>query len=226
MTQSGAPRSGPTLKEKLEAASRARREVAIVAAAYDELIATVMRTGAVASALGEGDQFPDFVLPSVEGRLVTLSSLLVGGPVVVQFFRGEWCPYCRLMLDALAENLEAIEAAGATLIALTPDTGPPALDAKQNHHARFEVLCDVDCGVGLTCGVVFRVPKLYRARLQAAGLDFVERHGNAAWILPVPATYILDRNGMVRWRFIDADFTHRAEPADIIAALQMLAAPG
>jgi peroxiredoxin len=108
------------------------------------------------------------------------------------------------------------------LLAQTPETGGLALTMKTYHNARFDVLCDVDFGVGLAAGVVFRVPKLYRARCEGAGLNFPQRHGNAAWCLPVPATFIIAPDGKIAWRFVDVDFSHRAEPADIIAALQQL----
>ncbi len=193
-------------------------------AAYEQMVQQVANNGFLDQVLREGAVFPDFMLPSAEGRLVSLESVLARGPVVVSFFRGEWCPFCRIMLAALAEELPNIEAAGGTLLALTPETGGLALTMKTFHNARFEVLCDVDFGVGLAAGVVFRVPKLYRARCEAAGLNFPERHGNAAWCIPVPATFVLDRDGRVAWRFVDADFSHRAEPADIIAALRQLGA--
>ncbi len=199
-----------------------RREIAAWNAAYEQILSQLAGSGFLGQVLAEGAMFPDFMLPSAEGRLVSLDSQLARGPVVISFFRGEWCPFCRLMLAALAEALPEIEAAGASLLALTPETGGLALTMKTFHNARFEVLCDVDFGVGLAAGVVFRVPKLYRARLEASGLSFPARHGNAAWCLPVPATFVLGRDGRVAWRFVDVDFAHRAEPADIIAALRQI----
>jgi peroxiredoxin len=180
------------------------------------------RDGFLSQVLAEGEVFPDFVLPSAEGRLVALGDFLARGPVVLSFFRGEWCPFCKLMLSALTEALPAIEAAGASLLALTPETGGLPLSMKNRHGARFEMLSDVDFGVGLSAGVVFKIPKLYRARLEAANLIFPQRHGNGAWCLPVPATFIIAADGVVAWRFVDVDFSHRAEPADIIAALGRL----
>jgi peroxiredoxin len=129
------------------------------------------------------------------------------------------------MLAALAQSLPEIEAAGGTLLALTPETGGLAEDMKTYHRARFEVLSDVDCGVGLAAGVIFTVPKLYRARLVATKLDFPTRHGNGGWFLPVPATYIIQPDGVIAWRFLDVDFSHRPEPEDIIAALMSMRAP-
>ena len=193
-------------------------------AAYDQLLGALRDTGFLPNIIELGARFPDFMLPDAEGRLVDLASLLARAPVIIQFFRGEWCPYCRMMLDALTEALPAIEAAGGILVALTPDTNGLALEAKQAHGAKFVILSDVDYGVGLAAGVIFKVPALYRQRLARAGTDLAARHGNGAWFLPVPATFILDRDGVVRWRFADPDFTKRAEPDEVIAAVRAIRA--
>jgi peroxiredoxin len=208
----------------LNALLSSRRDIAAWNAAYEQLVQQLAANGMLSQVLREGEVFPDFMLPSAEGKLVSLQSQLDRGPVVLSFFRGEWCPFCRLMLAALAEALPEIEAAGGSLLALTPETGGLALTMKTYHNVRFDVLCDVDFGVGLAAGVVFKVPKLYRARCESSGLNFPQRHGNAAWCLPVPATFIVTPDGAVAWRFVDVDFSHRAEPADIIGALHRLRA--
>jgi peroxiredoxin len=211
------------LNDRLHALLTSRREIAAWNAAYEQIIEQLAANGFLNQVLPEGAAFPDFMLPSAEGRLVSLDSQLARGPVVISFFRGEWCPFCRLMLAALTDAMPEIEATGASLLALTPETGGLALDMKTYHKARFEVLCDVDFGVGLAAGVVFKIPKLYRARCEAGGLNFPARHGNTAWCLPVPATFIVTPDGKIAWRFVDVDFAHRAEPADIISALRQLA---
>jgi peroxiredoxin len=193
---------------------------------YEAMVGELRHTGFVEHVLPVGARFPALALPNAEGELVAIAELLRCGPLVVTFFRGEWCPYCRLTLDALAAALPEFQMAEAGLVAVTPETGGRALLAKQNHHAGFEVLSDVDCGLGLSCGVVFRISEPYRLLLLKYGTDLGERHGNDAWFLPLPATFVVDRGGMVRWRFVNLDFTERAEPADILAALRELAAPG
>ncbi|HET8997489.1 MAG TPA: peroxiredoxin-like family protein [Acetobacteraceae bacterium] len=213
----------PRLRDQLEAKRETMNDD--VRRAYEAMVAELQRTDFLTHALQVGDRFPDLVLPNAEGALVSISALLEHGPLVVTFFRGEWCPYCRLMLDALAATLPEIMALGASLVAVTPEAGGRALTAKQNHKAGFEVLCDVDCGVGLSCGVVFRAPEPYRLLLLKYGTDLAERHGNPSWFLPVPATFVVDRQGIVRWRFLSVDFTERAEPADLLAALRSLPAP-
>lgn len=210
----------PRLRDQLEAKRRTMNDE--VRRAYEAMVAELQRTDFMSRALRVGDRFPDLVLPNAEGALVSINRLLADGPLVATFFRGEWCPYCRLMLDALAAALPEIRALGASLVAITPDAGGRALTAKRNHHAEFEVLCDIDCGVGLNCGVVFRAPEPYRLLLLKYDTDLAERHGNPSWFLPLPATFVVDRDGVVRWRVISVDFTERAEPADILAALRTL----
>jgi peroxiredoxin len=94
---------------------------------------------------------------------------------------------------------------------------------KQANKAQFEILSDVDCGIRLAGGIIFRMPKRQRPSLEAARISFAEHHGNTAWFLPIPATFIVDQDGLVAWRFVDVDFTHRAELADILQAVRHLA---
>ncbi len=210
------------MQARLDALCASRREIAAWNTAYEDMVAKLSQTGFLDYALKIGEVFPDFMLPSAEGRLVSLERVRANGPVIISFFRGEWCPFCRLMLAALTEALPEISATGATLLALTPETGGLPLTMKQYHNAGFEVLSDVDCGVGLATGIIFRVPDLYRARLESVRLDFPARHGNGGWFLPVPAIYIVGEDGVIGWRFLDVDFVRRPEPGDIIAAVKKL----
>ncbi len=214
----------PPLRDKLEVQRRTMSDE--VRHAYEAAVAELRGGGLTAGVLAVGDRFPDAMLPNAEGDLVAIADLLRHGPLVVTFFRGIWCPYCRLMLGALVGALPAIEAAGARLAGVTPETGGLALRTKRDHGAAFEVLSDVDCGLGLNCGVVFRTPDIYRDLLLKYGTDLAPRHGNDAWFLPLPAVFVLDRDGIVRWRFVSADFTEQAEPDGILAALRALSAPG
>lgn len=214
-----------SLDELLKAERERRNASEAMRIAYEEVVSTLGTNGFLSNVLAEDAQFPDFVLPDTDGRLVALAEHLDRGPVIVQFFRGAWCPYCRLMLNALVTALPQIEEAGATLLALTPEIGSWARAAKQDPSARFKVLSDVDCGVGLAAGVVFRIPPIYHALLSRAGVDIGDRHGNGADFLPVPAAFVLDRDGRVAWRFVDVDFTRRASPARILEALHRLSGP-
>jgi peroxiredoxin len=212
-----------TLKEQLDAL----RSSAMVGArreGYEAVLEHLGKGELAEHALKAGDSMPPFLLPDTAGRLVSSDDLLAEGPLVVTFFRGEWCPYCALTLGALAQALPRIEAAGARLVALTFELGATAEASHAALGPALHVLCDVDGAVGLQFGVTFIVPEAYRRLLENAGIDLAARHGQAAWLLPVPATFVVDRAGIIRRAFVDVDFTHRAEPAEIVEFLERLVA--
>ena len=211
-----------TLHEKLDA--RRARSVAnpVFRATLEATFAELRRSNFLDQALRTGARFPDFLLPDAGGRLISLADLLARGPLVITFTRGEWCPYCALALAALEDSLPGIKDAGGQLIAVTPETGGRALAVTRQHNLHYDVLVDVDSGVGLHCGLVYRVPEPYRSSLARAGIDLADRQGNGGWLLPVPAVYIVNRDGLISWHFMDIDFTRRPEPSDIVDALRGL----
>lgn len=211
------------LNEKLKA-WRAARMSAEVRAAYDDFLERLDAAEIARQARLAGDPMPGFLLPNAEGKLVDSDDLLARGPVVVTFFRGDWCPYCSMTLDALETALPEIRSAGGTLVAMTPETGGRALTMKRKHDLNYEVLVDVDLAVAMNFGVVFRAPPEYRKLLARAGVDLAERSGNPAWLLPVPATFLVGRNGSIRRAWVNVDFTERAEPTEVVAALRALGA--
>ena len=167
---------------------------------------------------------PGFLLPSAEGRLVDSGELLAKGPLVVTFFRGGWCPYCSATLEALGAVLPELSRAGGTLVAMTPETGGRALAMKHDRGLHYEVLVDVDLAVAMAFGIVFMTPPLYAALLRQRGVDLAERSGNPAWLLPVPAAFLVGQDGIVRRSWVNIDFTQRAEPTEILEALNALKA--
>lgn len=205
---------------------RTRERLPKVRDAYERLVRDLAQSGLVDGARKAGEEMPDFELPSVEGRLLGLSELLARGPLVMSFFRGGWCPYCTLELKALQRALPEIERLGATLAAITPDTGAALADAKRKNALAYEVLSDVDNGLGLTLGIIFRVPEAIRTLYRELGIDLGARHGTSddAWLLPLPATYIVDRAGIIRHAELEPDFKRRMEPKEIIRVLGELVA--
>jgi len=193
-------------------------------AAYEDLVTRLGRAETAERALKVGDAMPAFMLPNAEGRLVSSDELLARGPLVVNFFRGNWCPYCLKALKALEAALPDIRAAGGQLVALTPDTGRHLAATKRVHGLSYEILSDVDGAVGLQFGVLFRAPDAYRQVLAGFGVDLAERHGNESWFIPMPASFVVDRSGVVRYAFVDVDFTHRANPEAIVRALRTIPA--
>jgi len=194
-----------------------------VRAAYENFVDMLGRAEVAAHTLAPGAAMPGFLLPNAEGRLLFSGDLLESGPLVVTFFRGDWCPFCTAMIAALQEALPEIRAAGATLVAMTPDTGGRALMVKRRQALRFEVLNDVDNEVAMQFGVVVNPPQSYRALLAESGVDLAERHGGPAGFIPLPATFLVGGDGVVRNAWIDLDVTRRVEPAMIVDALRRLA---
>lgn len=205
-----------TLEARLAAERAKRAENASLQTAFRDVLDALARGGALEGALAPGEAFPDFLLPDAEGRLVARDAL--AEPFSVSFLRGGWCPYCIAMLEALEGVAAPARVAGAQVLAVTPETGGLALDMKHAHAPGVTVLSDVDSGLAAACGVLYRIPESYRALLAGFGIDLAARQGNAAWILPVPATFVV-RGGRVAWRHLDANFTRRAEPEDILRAL-------
>lgn len=213
-----------TLRDKLEQHQAAWPPA--LRAVYENLVRQLGRAETADRALKVGDKIPEFTLPNAEGRLVTSDELLARGPLVINFFRGDWCPFCRLMLQALNEALPAIAAAGGQLVAISPDTGGRLSQAKKRLNLSIDLLSDVDSGVALSFGVAFRAPEEYRKWLQSRGTNLNERHGNDAWIIPIPAAFVVDPAGIVRYAFVEPEFVRRAEPDEIVAVLGRLARGG
>lgn len=211
-----------SLEDELSQIRAAARKDAPLQAAHQDLLSRLGRAETGKRALTPGDPMPPFLLPDAEGRLVASDDLLAGGSLVVAFFRGNWCPYCRQTLKALEAARPEIGTTGGRLVALTPEIGHHLADTKRAERLSYEILSDVGGAVGLQFGVLFRAPTGYREVLAGRGIDLAERHGNDGGFLPLPATYVVDRNGIVRYAFVDIDLTKRAEPAAIIAALRRI----
>ena len=190
---------------------------------YDALVAQLAASGITEASLKAGDHIPEFELPSVEGRLVGSEELLGRGPLVLSFFRGGWCPYCALELGALQDALPDIEARGASAVAITPDTGAAFAAVKSKNGLDFDILSDLDYGLALLFGILFKLPDPIRDLYLRIGIDLGARHGNRhAWLLPIPATYVVDRQGIITHANVDPDFRRRMEPSEIIKALDRL----
>jgi peroxiredoxin len=204
------------------AARRRSRMNAEQQAAYEEFLQRLDAGQVAQQALKPGDRMPEFLLPGAEGKLVHSDDLLATGPLVVSFFRGDWCPYCAATLDALEAVLPDLTATGATLVAITPETGGRALAMKRAHGLHYEVVTDVDLGIAMAFGIVFRTPPLYAGLLRRGGIDLGRRSGNPTWFLPIPAAFLVRRDGVIARAWVNPDFTQRAEPLEILAALRSL----
>lgn len=190
---------------------------------YDAFVAGLRAKGVGAAAPELGEAFPAFALPDERGRFRTLDALLLDGPLVVSFNRGGWCPYCRSELSAWGERMDELEAAGGRFVAISGEVGGRAAKLHEHVGDSAVVLCDVDHGLALLMGLAFHCGDDLQKRYLACGLDLSDLYGTAGWLLPVPATFVVARDGRVAWRFADPDFRVRAEPDDVLAALRALA---
>jgi peroxiredoxin len=207
-----------TLNEQLEAYAAAGREIfPAYGEAVDRLVARIHENGGGESAPRPGDPMPPFILPDVTGRLVNLKTLLEKGPVAVMFYRGHWCPYCRLNVRAVIQAMDRIKALGGQVVAIMPEVQEYAEKFKSDADAPFPVLTDLDNGYALSLNLAIWLGTEIQRLLSYQ--DMQNFHGNDGWVLPIPATFVVGRDGLVKARFVDPDFRKRMEIDDLIAAL-------
>jgi len=187
---------------------------AVMARHIDEL-----RNGLAKTALKKGDRAPPIALTNANGDLVDLESLLKRGPVIVTFYRGGWCPYCNLELRAFQKILPGIKAAGASLVAISPEKPDDTLSTVEKNALDFEVLSDVGQRVGRAFGLVYSFSDELKWAYREFGLDIPGKNGADEWALPIAATYVIGRDGIITYANTDPDYRDRADPQDVLAAL-------
>jgi peroxiredoxin len=208
-----------TLNERLEAYAAAGREFfPAYGEAVDRLVARIHENGGGENAPRPGDPMPPFILPDETGRLINLNSLLATGPVAVMFYRGHWCPYCRLNVSAVIQAHDRIKASGGQIVAIMPEIQEFAEKFKSDSDAPFPVLTDLDNGYALSLNLAIWLGTEIQRLLSYQ--DLSNFHGNAGWVLPIPATFVVGRDGLVKARFVDPDFRKRMEINDLIDALK------
>lgn len=212
-----------TLAEQLEemAAGFAGKAPEAMKQAFAQGVADVRALGLEASAKQIGDAAPNGKLLDANGQPVEFSSLWADGPVVVSFYRGGWCPYCNLQLRALQASLQSIEGAGAKLVAVTPELPEKAVETTSKNALAFQVLSDADNELAKALGIVFTLPDAIRPIYQQR-IGLSTYNGNDDDQLPLAATYVIDTDGVIRWAYLESDYKKRAEPADIVAAVESL----
>lgn len=173
-------------------------------------------------ALNEGSTATDFRLPNAKGEETQLSKILENGPVVLNFYRGGWCPFCNLEFKSLHDILPQIQERGATLVGVSPELPDNSLDTIEKHQIKFEVLSDVGNKLARQYGLVMSVPEVIRPLYLEWGLDLPNFNGEDTWELPIPATYVINTNGTIVAAYVNKNYTERMEPADIIKALDAL----
>ncbi|WP_166378126.1 peroxiredoxin-like family protein [Pseudoalteromonas sp. Z9A4] len=189
----------------------------------DETIAQAKAFQQDANALDLNQIAPSFELPNQHGQSVQLTELLAKGPVLVTFYRGSWCPYCNLQLKALQARLPEIHELGAQLVAISPQVPDGSLSDDEISKMDFLVLSDQNADVAASYGVAWQVPTFLLEHMRVdRGLDLESVNNGNSSVLPIPATFVLDKQGKVTWRYVDVDYRTRSEPEDIINALKNL----
>lgn len=176
-------------------------------------------TGIEAKALQVGDQAPAFVLPNHLGHPVSSAELLSRGPLVLSFYRGEWCPYCNLEINALQSRLPEMKKLGASLLAVSPETPEHSLSMHEKHALSFDVLSDQGNQCARKFGLVFTLPEELHPIYEQFGIDLRANNGDSSLQLPMPATYVIDSSGKIVKSHVDVNYATRLEPDDIIDAL-------
>lgn len=197
-----------------------RRHLPQFAGAVDRLVARLQRAGAGGAAPKVGESMPPFWLPDELGRLVSLGEVLSQGPVALAFHRGHWCPYCQLNSRALASVVEQAAVFGGQIIGITPEQQHFTRRQKEEARAAFRILSDLENGYALSLNLAIWVGAEMEQSMTEFGCDLPRYQGNTSWFLPIPATFVVATDGIIRARFVDPDYRRRMDLDDLITALQ------
>lgn len=185
----------------------------------EEALATLKKAKIEEKSIKVGEKFPDVTLKNAHGKDIKLSDLRKSGPVVITFYRGSWCPYCNAQLSNFQQNLPELKKRGAQLVALTPEKPDLSVLMSEKKKLEFEILNDRDNNFATKLGLTFEVSKDVKDIYQKFGIDLEKSQGNADWKLPIPATFVVKKDGTVSYAFVDSDYTKRASAEDVIKAL-------
>jgi len=210
-----------SLADRLEAFAYAVRDIGeVFQTSVDALVARLREHEVGERAPKPGDPMPNFVLPDQRGHLLSLEELLKHGPAAVVFHRGQWCPYCRINTKALSEAQDQVAAVGGQIVAIMPDREHYTSALRENSGATFPILTDFENGYAMSLNLAFWVGAEMQAMMCQAGWDVAPSQGSDTWLLPVPATFVVGTDGLVKERFVDPDYRKRMAIEDLLAALQ------
>ncbi len=188
----------------------------IMARATAELVAT----GQAARALKAGDKAPSFTLNDPNGKPVSSADLLAKGPLVVSFYRGVWCPYCNMELQALQETLSAFRSFGANVVAISPQNSVNSRKSVRQNNLDFPILSDTRNDVAAAFGLRFELPDYLVELYKGFKNDLPAFNGDDSWTLPMPARYVIAQDGTILYAEVNPDYTHRPDPEDMLPVLK------
>lgn len=187
----------------------------IMQAGIDELVnASILN-----NAFKTGQKIPQIVLPNAIGETINVNNILENNKVVLAFYRGGWCPYCNVQLQALQNALPEIEAKGAKLVAIAPEAPNNSLTTKEKNELTFEVLSDTNNKTANDLNLTFKLPKSLQGLYKKFGIDLEANQANTNQELPIAATYVIEQDGTISYHFLQEDYKLRADPSEIISAL-------
>ncbi|KAJ5814882.1 hypothetical protein N7474_006659 [Penicillium riverlandense] len=193
-----------------------------VSSVITDAVGSFKNTYDPARAIQPGSAFPNFQLSDATGNKVTLNELLAKGPILVSFYRGEWCPFCNLELRALQNHLDEFRKRGVTLVAVSPELPDQSLSTSEKLSLKFPVLSDVDNQLAKQLGLLFAQPESMRTVFDKFGVDWNQRYGSDHLEVPVPATFLVDKKGIVRNFFVNPEYQYRLEPETAIQWIEQL----
>jgi len=209
-----------SLSEQLRSfAETTRRERPDFAEAVDRLIDRLREYGAGEAAPKPGEPMPGFVLPDANGEMIRLDDLLDEGPVAITFHRGHWCPYCRININTLAQAQRELAQGEGQIIGIMPDLQKFVAELKLQSNVPFPILSDMDNGYALSLNLTIWVGAELQKMLEQR-VNIPAFQGNSSWMLPIPATFVVGRDGLIRARFIDPDYRKRMTITDMLAAMK------
>ena len=182
--------------------------------------AELTESGAAQRARKAGDVAPSFSLKDPEGNVVSSADLLRRGPLVLSFYRGVWCPYCNMELQALEAARPEFDKYGASLIAISPQTAPNSRKSVRQNKLGFPILSDVKGKVGAAFGLRFNLPDYLVELYQQRKNDLPTFNDDPGWTLPMPARYVIGQDSVILYSEVNPDYTRRSEPEDMIPVLQ------
>ena len=186
--------------------------------------AELIESGQAQRAKKAGDAAPEFVLNDPDGRPVASRDLLAKGPLVMSFYRGVWCPYCNLELQALQQSLPEIAALGASLVAVSPQTAPNSRKSQRDNRLEFPILSDVRSELANAFGIRFALPADLVELYKSFKNDLPTFNNDTSWVLPMPARYVIGTDGVIAYSEVNPDYTTRPDPSELLPVLRRLQA--
>jgi len=186
---------------------------------HARVIAELKAEGLAEHSLARGAHMPEFSLPDQNGKVVSSAEFLGRGKLVVFFFRGRWDPFCCGQMEAMNRALPKIVDAGASLVAISPQTLKQSFFMADQHKLNFPLLSDAGNSVARQFGLVYRVPEEQQAIYRRAFINLPFTNGDESWELPIPASYVVDRDGKVLFAYANEDYAERAEPMCLLTFL-------